>query len=347
MNNNRQSSISNGVRKVLLITDAWAPQRNGVVTVQNRLIPALSVRGYSVVVIEPGQFRTIPLPMYPEIRLALFSRRRVAKMIKEIQPDAVHVMVEGPLGWAARSACMKQGIPFTTWYHTHLQLYVKAYLRGFLRPIHALMHRFHSAATRTYVSTESLKRELESHGYKNVVVVPLGVDTELFERDPAPVPEQFQKPVFVYFGRLAIEKNPEEFLKLDLPGTKVVMGSGPLFPMLQKKYPEARFLGAYKVGKEFVSKLSQCDVFVFPSRTETFGLVVLEALACGIPVAAHEVMGPRDILTEGKDGYLSDNLQEAALKCLELSREDCRTKALQYSWEHSADAFIQNLVPIQ
>jgi len=333
--------------KILLVTDAWAPQRNGVVTVQNKLISLLTARGHSVDVIEPNQFRTFPLPMYPEIRLALFARRRVAKMIEEIQPDAIHVMVEGPLGWAARSVCLKQGIPFTSWYHTHLQLYVKAYLRGFLRPIHALLRRFHAVATRTYVSTESLKQKLESHGYKNVVVVPLGVDIELFTRDASLAPGQFPKPVFVYFGRLAIEKSPEEFLKLDLPGTKVVMGGGPLLPMLQKKYPEARFLGAYKVGKEFVSRLSQCDVFVFPSRTETFGLVVLEALACGLPVAAHDVMGPRDTITNGKDGYLSEDLQEAALKCLALSRDDCRAKALQYSWEHSVDAFIKNLAFIR
>jgi len=333
------------MKKILLVTDAWAPQRNGVVTVQNKLISLLTKRGYSVDVIEPGQFWTFPLPLYPEIRLAFFARRRVAQMITELQPDAIHIMTEGPLGWAARSVCMKQEIPFTTWYHTHLQLYVKTYLHGFLRPIQALLRRFHATATCTMVSTNSLKNELESTGFrKNIVVVPLGVDTELFAHTPGSSLQELPKPLFVYFGRLAVEKSPEEFLKLDLPGTKVVIGGGPLLPVLQKKYPEARFLGAYTVGKEFVSQLSQCDVFVFPSRTETFGLVVLEALACGIPVAAHNVMGPRDSITEGKGGYLSDDLQEAALKCLALSREDCRATAVQYSWNNSIDAFVQNLV---
>lgn len=335
----------NRMKKILLVTDAWAPQRNGVVNVQNAHMAHLVAHGYEVVVVQPEQFKTIALPMYQEIRLALFARRRVAKMIDEARPDAIHIMVEGPLGWAARSVCMERGIPFTTWYHTHLQLYTKAYLRGFLRPVHNLLRRFHSTAVRTMVSTESLKMELESAGYKNVVIVPLGVDTELFVRNPSPSLPRFPKPVFVYFGRLAIEKNPEEFLQLQLSGTKVVMGDGPLFPMLKKKYPEAHFLGRYTVGKEFADQLSGCDVFVFPSKTETFGLVVLEALACGIPVAAHDVMGPRDIIEEGKDGYLSDNLQEAALKCLALSCDDCRAKALQYSWERSTDAFIQNLVP--
>lgn len=264
-------------------------------------------------------------------------------MIEEAKPDAIHIMVEGPLGWTARAVCMKHGIPFTTWYHTHLQLYVNVRLRGLLRPIHYLMRRFHSTAVRTMVSTESLKRELEANGFKNIAVVPLGVRTELFMRNPSLPLQQFPKPVFVYFGRLAIEKNPEEFLRLELPGTKLVFGDGPLRSMLEKKYPEAHFLGRYEVGKEFVDRLSLCDVFIFPSRTETFGLVVLEALACGIPVAAHNIMGPRDIITEGKDGYLSDNLAEAAQKCLALSRDDCRAKALKYSWEHSAEAFIKNI----
>lgn len=333
------------MKKILLVTDAWAPQMNGVVRVQDAHISFLMTRGYEVVVIQPEQFRTVPLPIYPEIHLALFARRKVAKIIEKVQPDAIHIMTEGPLGWAARSVCRERGIPFTTWYHTHLQLYVKAYLRGFLRPIHALLKKFHSAAIYTMVSTESLKKELESTGFNNIVVVPLGVDTDLFTRNPTPSVSQFKKPIFVYFGRLAIEKSPEEFLQLELPGTKLVIGGGPLLPALQKKYPDAHFLGAYKVGKEFIDHLSQCDVFVFPSRTETFGLVVLEALACGIPVAAHKVMGPKDSITSGKDGYLSEDLREAALKCLELSREDCRAKALQYSWEHSVDAFIKNLAP--
>jgi len=333
------------MNKILLVTDAWAPQINGVVRVQDALIAALKARGYDVDVIEPGQFLTVPLPVYPEIRLALFARRRMKRLIEASQADAVHLMTEGPLGWAARSICMKRGIPFTTWYHSHFQLYVDVRLRGLLRPLNALLRRFHSAAVRTIVSTKSLKRELESVGYQNVVVVLLGVDTVLFTRNPTPPLAPLPQPVFVYLSRLAPEKNPEEFLKLALPGTKLVIGDGPSRAKLEKKYgKENRFVG-YKHGQELVDWLSLADVFVFPSRTETFGLVVVEALACGLPVAAHEVMGPRDIIEEGKDGYLSDNLREAALKCLDLKREDCRAKALQYSWEHSTDAFIKYLAP--
>ncbi len=333
-------------KKILFVTDAWIPQVNGVVRVLYTLKPLIEARGYEVVLIEPRMFRTVSLPLYPEIRLAIFPRRRIAKMIEEARPDAVCIVTEGSLGWAARSVCREKGIPFTTWYHSHFQLYVDIRLRGLLRPILALLRRFHSAAARTMVSTESLKSELESVGYKNVVIVPLGVDTKLFTRNSTPPLLPLPKPVFAYFSRLAPEKSPEEFLKLDLPGTKLVIGDGPLRKKLEKEYGETHTFVGYKHGQELVDHLSLADVFVFPSRTETFGLVALEALACGLPVAAHDAMGPRDIITEGKDGYLSDDLRTAAMKCLELSREDCRRKAEQYSWEHSADALIKNLFSI-
>ncbi len=335
------------MKKILLVTDAWAPQVNGVVRVQDAYISSLKARGYDVAIVQPQLFVTMPMPLYPEIRLALFARRHVAKIIKESQPDAIHLMTEGSLGWAARSVCLERGIPFTTWYHSQFQLYVDIRFRGLLRPILALLRRFHSTAVRTMVSTESLKRELESIGYKNIVVVPLGVDVDHFVRNPAPPLLALPSPVFLYFSRLAPEKSPEEFLKLDLPGTKLVIGDGPDRAKLEKKYGKSNTFVGYKRGQELVDWLSLADVFVFPSRTETFGLVVLEALACGIPAAAHSVMGPRDIITEGKDGYLGEDLREAALKCLMLSPETCRDKALQYSWEHSADAFIQNLVRIE
>ncbi len=331
------------MKKILFVTDAWTPQVNGVVRVLLALIPLLEARGYEVAVIEPGQFKTVPLPFYPEIRLALFSRARIKKLLEEVNPDAVCLTTEGPLGWAARSVCREQGRPFTTWYHSHFQLYVDARLRGFLHPVYALIRRFHTGAVQTMVSTESLKKELESAGFRNLTLMPLGVDTTLFARNPEPPLPRLPKPVFVYFSRLAPEKSPEEFLRLELPGTKLVIGDGPARKSLEKRYGKKNIFVGYKHGQELVDWLSLADVFVFPSRTETFGLVALEALACGIPVAAHDVMGPRDIVTEGKDGYLSDDLHSAAIKCLDLSPEECRKKAEQYSWEHSADTLIQNL----
>lgn len=332
------------MKKILLVTDAWTPQVNGVVRVLNALLPILKARGYEVNVIEPGQFKTIPLPLYPEIRLALFPQRRIRKMVEDLRPDAVCLVTEGPLGWAARSICRKRGIPFTTWYHSHFQLYVDVRWRGFLYPVYRFIRRFHAAANRTMVSTESLKKELELAGFKNLVVIPLGVDTGLFMRNTAVSLSSPPKPVFVYFSRLAPEKNPEEFLKLDLPGTKLVIGDGPLRKKLENKYGKKNKFIGYKHGQELIDWLSLADVFIFPSMTETFGLVILEALACGVPVAAHNVMGPRDIITQGKDGYLGDDLREIALKCLDLSRDACRAKALQYSWRNSADAFVRNLV---
>ncbi len=339
------------MKKILLVTDAWAPQKNGVTVVQHQLTRLLTERGYDVTVIHPELFRTVALPTYREIHLALFSRKRVARMIADLHPDAIHIMTEGPLGWATRSVCRRQNIPFTTWYHTNLDLYLDVRLHVFLWPIHVLLRHFHSRATHTMVTTESLKKHLELQGYRNVVVVPLGVDTEMFVRNPSPPIAAYPRPVFVYFGRLAIEKRPEDFLKLDLPGTKLVIGAEPqvVYEALKKKYPEVHFLGKYDVKRElqqFIDQLSLCDVFVFPSRTETFGLVVLEALACGIPVAAYNVMGPRDILSQGVDGYVGDDLADAAIKCLSLARENCRTKALQYSWNYSVEAFIKNLIPV-
>ena len=331
------------MKKILLVTDTWTPQVNGVVRVLHALVPLLEARGYEVTVIEPGQFRTVPMPLYPEIRLALFTRRRIARILKTLRPDAVCLVTEGPLGWAARSACTRAGIPFTTWYHTHFQLYVDARLQGLLRPVYAFIRRFHATAVHTMVSTESLKRELESAGFKNLVIMPLGVDTKLFTRNAVSPLPPLPKPVFVYFSRLAPEKSPEEFLKLDLPGTKLVIGDGPVRAKLEKKYGRGNTFVGYKHGQELVDWLSLCDVFVFPSRTETFGLVVLEALACGIPVAAHDVMGPRDVITPGVDGVLGHDLCADALACLDLSRDACRVTAEQYSWEHSADAFVQNL----
>lgn len=331
-------------KKLLIVTDAWYPQVNGVVTSYVSIIPILEKCGYKVSVIHPGLFWSVPLPFYPEIRLALFARRRVKKTMQKLGHDAVHIATEGPLGFAARRVCRAENILFTTAYHTHFQHYIHVRISMFSNIVYALLRRFHSAAASTMVATESLKQELESHGFQNLVLWPLGVDTDLFVRNPNSSLLALPKPVFVFFSRLAPEKSPEEFLRLQLPGTKLVIGDGPLRASLEKKYGKsARFVG-YKRGQELVDWLSLCDVFVFPSRTETFGLVALEALACGIPVAAHDVMGPRDIITNGVDGYISDNLADAAERCLTIDREKCREKALRYSWRHSTTVFLESLI---
>ncbi len=340
-----QNATMFSMKRVLIVTDAWHPQVNGVVTVLVKMSALLKDRGYFVHIIEPEEFVTLPLIFYPEIRLALFPKRKVSRLIKNFKPDAIHIATEGPLGFAARSYCMQHHIPFTTSYHTHFQLHIEARIGKILtRPVNAFLRWFHRPAAHTMVATQSLMDILTTIGLEHLEIWPLGVDAELFNRAKSKEAADLQKPVFMYFGRLTPEKNVEEFLKLELPGSKLVIGDGPDRPYLEKKYEKTATFVGYKRGQELVDWLSLSDVFVFPSVTETFGLVIVEALALGIPVAAHDVMGPRDIITQGKDGYLSRDLREAALKCLTLSPQDCRTKARQYSWEHSADAFLRHLV---
>ena len=331
--------------KLLLITDAWRPQVNGVVTAFEHMKRELEKRGFEVVVIHPALFRNIPFPLYPEIRLALFPRRSIARALEREQPDYIHIATEGPLGLAARTLCARRGLRFTTSYHTHFQLYIHVRFRMFLGLVYGLLSWFHNAAARTLVATPSLKTTLEAHDFKHLALWPLGVDAEFFVRNPHPSAPNLPKPVFLFFSRLAPEKSPEEFLKLDLAGTKLVIGDGPDRRALEAKYGHAaRFVG-YKQGQELVDWLSRADVLVFPSRTETFGLVMLESLACGVPVAAHDAMGPKDVITHGIDGHIGEDLKEAALACLKLDPARCREKACRYPWEASADAFISHLEP--
>lgn len=338
------------MKKIALITDAWYPQVNGVVRVTDAVESRLRERGYEVLLLDPSAFVNIPLPMYHEIRISLLPGRSLASKLDAFKPDAIHIMTEGSLGFAARSYCRKRNMPFTSWYHSHFHFYINLRIPGALHIVMSVLRRFHNAAERTFVSTEGLRQELAGQGFTKLAVVPLGVDTRLFVRNPAPAVPKFAKPVYVFFSRLAPEKSPEEFLTLPLAGTKLVIGDGPDRTALEKKYGvtnggDSTFVG-YKTGQELVDYLSSADVMVFPSRTETFGLAALEALACGVPVAAHNVLGPRDIITPGVDGFLDKDLALAAQKCLTLDREACRQKALQYSWENSVDAFIKNLEPI-
>jgi glycosyltransferase involved in cell wall biosynthesis len=329
--------------KLLFITDAWRPQVNGVVTALEHMKRELEKRGFQVIVIHPALFRNIPFPLYPEIRLALFPRRSVARALEREQPDYIHIATEGPLGLAARMLCPRRGLRFTTSYHTHFQLYIHVRFRMFLGLVCGLLSWFHKAAARTLVATPSLKTALEAQDFKNLALWPLGVDAEFFVRNPHPSAPNLRKPVFLFFSRLAPEKSPEEFLKLDLAGTKLVIGDGPDRGALEAKYGHAALFVGYKQGQELVDWLSRADVLVFPSRTETFGLVMLESLACGVPIAAHDAIGPKDVITHGIDGHIGEDLKEAALACLKLDPARCREKACRYTWEASADAFISHL----
>jgi glycosyltransferase involved in cell wall biosynthesis len=325
--------------KLLIITDAWKPQVNGVVTTLDSLINLLRQRGVEVSMIEPSQGRSLPCPGYNEIRLTT-NPWRVAKQIRAIQPDAIHIATEGPLGLAARWYLKRNGIEFTTSLHTKFPEYVKARLGIPLSIGYRFLRRFHSAAQSTLVTTPSHRKELMQYGLQNLVVWGRGVDIGRFSaqlQQPAR-----EKPVLLYVGRLAIEKNIEAFLALDIEGEKVVVGDGPQREELQKRFPDVRFEGCKK-GPELVSYYQQADVFVFPSKTDTFGLVMLESLACGTPVAAYPVTGPADIIENQRNGFLHNDLATAIESALQVSRTSCREFAEDNSWEQCADRFYRSL----
>lgn len=336
-------------KKIVIVTDAWHPQVNGVVTVLDNTIAELKKREFQVVVVHPGLFYNIPLFFYKEIRLSLFIKNKIKKIFDIERPDYIHLVTEGPLCLAARAYCIKNGKNFTTAYHTHFALYIelrvnKFFAKSVYKMVYQYIRWFHSRAVRTMVATESLKKDLADRSFGHLVICPLGIDLELFKKNvSASIPSGLSKPIFVYFGRLAVEKNVVAFLNLKLPGSKLIIGDGPLRKTMEEKYRENILFVGYKKGQELVDLLSISNVFVFPSKTETFGLVVLEAMACGIPVAAYNVMGPRDIISNGVDGYVGDNLVENAIKCLDLLPENCLMKAQQYSWAKFTTEFISQL----
>jgi len=328
--------------KVHIVTDAWTPQVNGVVRTLETLGQELTALGHAVRYITPEGRWTVPLPTYPEIRLALFAKRTLAREILEFGADAVHIATEGPLGFAARAVCRAHAIPFTTSFHTRFPDYVRARFPFVPEgPIYRALRWFHGPATAMMVATHSLKAELERHGFANARIWSRGVDVERFRpgpRDTLFVP----RPVFLYVGRIAVEKNLETFLALDLPGTKVVVGDGPQRADLAARFPETHFLGP-KLGEDLVRCYQGSDVFVFPSRTDTFGLVLLEALACGVPVAAYPVQGPKDVVADCTAAVLDENLREACLTALALSGETARSFALTRSWPACTEQFLANL----
>ncbi|HKU72099.1 MAG TPA: glycosyltransferase family 1 protein [Burkholderiales bacterium] len=335
--------------KIAIVTDAWRPQTNGVVQTLSTTARTLAASGHDVLVIEPNQFRTFPCPTYPEIRLAWFPYRRLSQLLNDFAPDCIHIATEGTLGAAARSWCQRNRFPFTTSYHTQFPEYVRARAPIPLALSYAHLRRFHSAAARTMVATPTLQKQLEARGFRNLVRWTRGVDVELFKPGVKATDEQYldlPRPIFAYLGRVAVEKNIEAFLALDLPGTKLVIGDGPERRQLEQRFPAARFVG-YKYGAELAAHLAATDVFVFPSRTDTFGLVLLEALACGVPVAAYPVTGPIDVIENGATGVLDEDLRKAALAALQLNPAHCRVFALAHTWEAATRQFLGNLQPRQ
>jgi glycosyltransferase involved in cell wall biosynthesis len=328
--------------KVLIVTDAWAPQVNGVVRTLEILGRDLTAMGHEVRYATPEGRFSIPMPTYSEIRLAIFPRADLEKQIKDFAPDAIHIATEGTMGLSARSICLKYSIPFTTSFHTRFPDYVKARFpfvpEGW---VYWFLRWFHGPAAAMMVATQSLKRELESHRFKNVRIWSRGVDVEQFH-PVAGASLPFAKPIWLYVGRIAVEKNIEAFLTLDLPGTKVLIGDGPARATLERRYPNAKFLGP-KVNGELVRAYAASDVFVFPSRTDTFGLVILEALACGTPVAAYPVQGPRDVVGGASIAALDDDLTAACMRALKISREAAREFALTQSWRACTLQFLSNL----
>lgn len=333
-------------RRLLILTDAWAPQVNGVVRTLETLGRDLASMGHEVCYGTPQGRFTIPLPTYREIRLAVFPRRGLERMIAEFAPDAIHIATEGTIGLSARAICLRRKIPFTTSFHTRFPEYVNARFPFIPRnAVYRLLRWFHGPATAMMVATPSLKQELEAHGFRNVRIWSRGVDVEAF-KPAADCQLPYARPIWLYVGRVAVEKNIEAFLALDLPGTKVVIGEGPARAALEKEYPEARFLGP-KLGEDLVRHYASSDVFVFPSRTDTFGLVMLEALACGVPVAAFPVQGPRDVIGDAPVAALDDNLKAACLRALAIPRETCRAFALGRSWRACTEQFLSNLPAMQ
>lgn len=333
--------------RILIVTDAWFPQVNGVVTVIDALSKNLERQGHTVSIMHPGLFHSIPFFFYPEVPLTYASTEHIQAFFDKHKPDYIHIATEWMLGLNVRRWCISHNIPFSTSYHTNFPLYVKHYLpfaKSLLSVVaYGYMRWFHSAAYITLVSTKTLQSELARKRFPHIAVWPFGIDTDLFVRAEVPLDPRLTKPVFMFLGRLAKEKSIEEFLKLELPGSKLVIGDGPEREHLESTYGKGALFVGYQKGPDLVRWLSQATVCVFPSRTETFGLSMVEALSCGIPVAAHKVLGPQDIITHGVDGYLSEDLGEAAMQCLKLSPEACREKALNYSWENSTKIFLKHI----
>ncbi len=336
--------------KILLVTDAWHPQVNGVVRTLDKTVSRLRKRGHEVEVIAPSDdYFTLPLPTYPDIRLAPFAYRDVKRRMLAFAPEAIHIATEGPLGQMAKALCVKWAMPFTTSYHTKFPEYVKA--RFPFIPIswaYRYVRGFHNAGGRTMVTTPSMVEFLSERRFTNLSPWARGVDTVLFNPDKKTAPDDLyaglERPIWINVGRVAVEKNIKTFLDLELPGTKVIVGDGPQFEELKRAYPDVTFTGP-KFETDLARHFADADVFVFPSKTDTFGLVIIEAMASGLPVAAYPVSGPIDIIPGSKSGIIDEDLRTACLSALELDPQDAITHAKSYSWEAVSDVFFTLLTP--
>lgn len=332
--------------KILVATDAWHPQVNGVVRTLGHVAREARAVGAELEFLGPDRFWTLPMPSYPEIRLALVAPGDIERHIESSRPDAIHIATEGPLGHAMRRICLRRGLPFTTSFHTRFPDYLAPRLpvpeRWTSELTWAWLRHFHSAGAAVLAATPALTTELTARGFKNVKLWPRGVDAALF-RPGAGVDLNLRRPIFLTVGRLAVEKNLEAFLALDLPGTKLVVGDGPARNGLARKFPDAVFIGS-RTGEALAEIYAAADVFVFPSRTDTFGLVLLEALASGVPVAAFPAAAPRDVIGEANVGVLDEDLKRACLGAMECARQDCRDFALRMAWAESARIFLEHVV---
>src|SRR5450432_2401716 len=330
--------------RILVATDAWHPQVNGVVRTLTTMADAARALGVEVSFLTPQSFRTFAMPSYPDLRLALPYRAKIARLIADARPDSIHIATEGPIGLLVRRHCRKHRLPFTTSFHTRFPEYISARMPIPESWIWAALRWFHGASQAVMAATPALAAELRSRGFRNVVLWPRGVDTGLFH--PRAADLGLPRPVFLSVGRVAVEKNLESFLELDLPGSKVVVGDGPARAALERKYPQAVFLGALH-GERLAEAYAAADVFVFPSRTDTFGLVLLEALASGLPVAAFPVTGPRDVIGAAPVGALNEDLREACLAALKISPQACLEFAAGHTWEASARSFVDNISDVR
>jgi glycosyltransferase involved in cell wall biosynthesis len=331
--------------RILIATDAWHPQVNGVVRTLTSLARSAAGLGADIEFLTPEGFPSFALPTYPGLRVAWPNRREIARRIEAASPDAIHIATEGPIGWAVRAHCRRRKLAFTTSYTTRFPEYIAVRSIIPASVSYAVLRHFHAAAAMTMVATASLKQELSARGFGKLGFWTRGVDTDIFKPDVVAALD-LPRPIFMTMGRVAVEKNLEAFLSLDLPGSKVVIGDGPQKTALARSYPDVHFLGEKK-GQDLTAHLAAADVFVFPSLTDTFGVVQLEALACGTPVAAFPVTGPLDVIADHPIGALDTDLRSACLRALTMSRETCRRFALERSWENSARQFIGNLAALQ